>query len=268
MKLQVNNEQKMTEIVFANRNKDYGAYEIRSSYGETVFKSLLLVGITFLTFFAISYYFTHKKEITNTVILDQILPKTIVTVVDIKPEIEKPKTKGTAAATPNKLANTKSLSTIIKDSLAVETTSMTLNSGNENSSTLTENNATLGSENNGSSSNTTNNTITTNDAVIFADKQPEFEGGLNALYKYIGSKIVYPNLAREAGKEGTIYIKFIVNEKCEVTDVIAQNKLGFGLEEEAKRVINLLPKFKTPGYINNQPVKVYYNIPIKFTLGK
>ena len=95
MKLQVNNEQKMTEIIFANRNKAYGAYEIRSSYGETVFKSLLFVSLTFLIVFALGYYYTHKTEITNTVVLDQIVPKDIVTVVDIKPEIEieKPKAK-------------------------------------------------------------------------------------------------------------------------------------------------------------------------------
>jgi protein TonB len=270
MKLKVNNEQKMTEIIFANRNKAYGAYEIRSSYGETVFKSLTFVSVTFLIVFAFGYYYTHKTEITNTVVLDQIVPKDIVTVVDIKPEveIEKPKAKNIINSSPEKLPNTQSLGTIIKDSVAVETTSVALNSESISASTLTGNSTGSVTGNTSSSDGTSTTNLVNNDAVIFADSQPEFEGGLSALYKFISSKIVYPNNAREAGKEGTAYIRFIVDEQGNVTNVITQNKLGYGLDEEAKRVIELLPKFKKPGYINKQPVKVYYNIPIKFTMGK
>lgn len=276
MNIPVNNQQKLNEVIFANKNKAYGAYEIRSTYGETLFKSLAIVALTFGSLMGLGYYFTHRTVIESPVVFEQILTKDIFTPIDLeKPrEMEKPKTTPAdpTPANANK-PNTQAIGTIVKDSLAVETNTTSVNTDLVSTSTT----STTGTGETGTGGSTGTGSLTNNgnggnggetDVKIFADEAPEFEGGLSALYRFISSKIVYPNSAREVGKEGTAYVRFVVDETGGVTNVITQNKLGYGLDEEAKRVIALLPKFKKPGYVNKQPVKVYYNIPIKFSMAK
>ncbi len=276
MNIPVNNQQKLNEVIFANKNKAYGAYEIRSTYGETLFKSLTIVALTFGSLMSLGYYFTHQAEITTPIVIDQLDVKDLVTPIDLSKPLEMDKPNSTPVdptpANSNK-PNTQAIGTIVKDSLAVETnttaTNTDLTSTGTTSTTGTGETGTVGSTGTGSlTSNGNGGNGGETDVKIFADEAPEFEGGLSALYRFISSKIVYPNSAREAGKEGTAYVRFVVDETGGVTNVITQNKLGYGLDEEAKRVIALLPKFKKPGYVNKQPVKVYYNIPIKFSMAK
>lgn len=275
MNIPVNNQQKLNEVIFADKNKAYGAYEIRSTYGETLFKSLTIVALTFGILMSLGYYFTHQAEDTTPIVIDQLVPHDLVTPLDLSKPLEMDKPKSTPVeptpANSNK-PNTQAIGTIVKDSLAVETNTTSVNtdlvSTGTTSTTGTGETGTGGSTGTGSMSTNGNVGGNGNDVVIIADTAPEFEGGLSALYRFISSKIIYPNVAREAGKEGTAYVRFVVDETGGVTNVITQNKLGYGLDEEAKRVIALLPKFKKPGYVNKQPVKVYYNIPIKFSMAK
>ncbi|MCA6438264.1 MAG: energy transducer TonB [Bacteroidota bacterium] len=275
MNIPVNNQQKLNEVIFANKNKAYGAYEIRSTYGETLFKSLAIVALTFGSLMSLGYYFTHRTELPTSTEITQLIPD-IITEVNINKPVDMDKPKSTPVdPTPSNAnkPNSQAVGTIVKDSLVVETNSTSINTdvtGTSTSSTQGTGDPTnTGSSGTGSLTNNGNGAGgNENDVRIFADEAPEFEGGLSALYRFISSKIVYPNGAREAGKEGTAYVRFVVDETGGVTNVITQNKLGFGLDEEARRVITLLPKFKKPGYVNKQPVKVYYNIPIKFSMAK
>lgn len=98
------------------------------------------------------------------------------------------------------------------------------------------------------------------------DREPEFEGGLAALYKFINNNIRYPSLAAELGKQGTVYVKFVVSERGKVEKVMLQNNLGYGLDDEAKRVVSIIPDFKSPASVKGHPVKVYYQLPIRFKL--
>ncbi len=100
---------------------------------------------------------------------------------------------------------------------------------------------------------------------VVVEEMPEFPGGEEALIKYIQSNIVYPQYAREAEIQGTVYVSFVVNEKGEVTDVKVLKGIGGGCDEEAVRVVKSLPKFK-PGKQRGRPVKVQMRIPIKFIL--
>ena len=82
----LNNQQKFNEIIFENRNKAYGAYAIRSAYGNTVFKSLLLISFFSCSLATIAYFSLKETEV-SAVIIEQLLPPEISVIF----ETEKPK---------------------------------------------------------------------------------------------------------------------------------------------------------------------------------
>jgi protein TonB len=90
------------------------------------------------------------------------------------------------------------------------------------------------------------------------EEMPEFPGGVQALYEFINSKIRYPAIARENGIEGTVYVQFVVGADGTVSQVEVLRGPGGGLNEEAMRVVGLLPKWK-PGKQRGKAVPVYYN---------
>ena len=89
----------------------------------------------------------------------------------------------------------------------------------------------------------------------------------NRLFEYIIKNTVYPEMMKEAGIEGTIHLRFVINKKGEVDDIEVLRGVSGGqmLEEEAIRVIESLPDMK-PGKQQGKPVKVQYNVPVKFNL--
>lgn len=100
-------------------------------------------------------------------------------------------------------------------------------------------------------------------------QMPCFPGGNNALMKYISKYIVYPELARDAGTQGTIYTTFTITETGKVADVaILRGLSGPGAKEcndEVKLLIYSMPRWK-PARSKDKPVRVQYNVPIRFIL--
>ncbi|MBK9984570.1 MAG: energy transducer TonB [Saprospiraceae bacterium] len=92
------------------------------------------------------------------------------------------------------------------------------------------------------------------------DKIPEIIGGLTALYH----DIRYPAFAREHGIQGTVRITVIVNEFGQLEDAVINSHVGGGCDEEGLRVVKQYGF--TPAEINGKPVKVKYDIPLRFIL--
>jgi TonB family protein len=103
--------------------------------------------------------------------------------------------------------------------------------------------------------------------LMFAEEMPEFPGGTDSLRNYLNRMIRYPELAKEAGVQGTVYINFTVEKDGSLTNVnvIKGIKEGMGLNEEAVRVVKGMPNWK-PGKMNGRPVRVNMNIPVRFRL--
>jgi TonB family protein len=101
----------------------------------------------------------------------------------------------------------------------------------------------------------------------FAEQQPEFPGGQDSLMSYLRRKIKYPLLEKEQGKQGTVYISFVVYKDGTIGNVKALKEVAGapGLTKEAIRVVNAMPIW-TPGKMNGRPVNVQYTIPIRFVL--
>lgn len=98
---------------------------------------------------------------------------------------------------------------------------------------------------------------------------PSFPGGEKALMEFINKNIIYPKKAVRNKIQGTVYVKFLINENGEAVnfEIMNKTKLGYGLEEAAIEVLKKMPKW-SPGYQNNKPVNVSLIIPITFKVKK
>ncbi len=105
------------------------------------------------------------------------------------------------------------------------------------------------------------------EAQIFyiVEDMPEFPGGSLELRKHIAQNVQYPEIAKENGIQGRVFVQFVVNKKGEVEGVKVVRGVDPSLDKEAIRVIKNLPKWK-PGSQRGQAVRVSFTVPINFQL--
>ena len=97
------------------------------------------------------------------------------------------------------------------------------------------------------------------------DEAPKFQGGENALYKFINSRLVYPKVAKDNNISGKVTVRFLINTDGSVGEVTVLNGIDPELNAEAIRLIKLLPAWK-PGKLAGTPVKVSYALPVVFKI--
>jgi protein TonB len=104
-------------------------------------------------------------------------------------------------------------------------------------------------------------------AEIFTvvEEQPGYPGGDEARIRYLQENIKYPEEAKELGIQGKVFVTFVVEVDGSITDVRVLRGIGGGCDEEAIRVVRSMPKW-VPGKQRGVPVRVQFNLPIKFTL--
>jgi len=105
------------------------------------------------------------------------------------------------------------------------------------------------------------------DWYTFTDPMPQFPGGEEAFKTYLKENLRYPELEREMGIQGTVYLSIIVETNGVVTNITPLREVsgGRGLTKEAIRVLKAMPPW-TPGRMNGKPVRVKMNVPVKFRL--
>jgi TonB family protein len=95
---------------------------------------------------------------------------------------------------------------------------------------------------------------------VSVENLPEPIGGMMAIQK----KVVYPEIARRAGIQGTVYVEAFINERGEVDRAVVRKGIGSGCDEAAVAAVKQ-SKFR-PGTQQGVPVKVRLAIPIRFRL--
>jgi len=100
--------------------------------------------------------------------------------------------------------------------------------------------------------------------AVIEDK-PEFPGGMPKLMQYLGKNTKFPQIAKENGIQGRVYVQFVIDKKGNVVDVEVVRGVDPYLDKEALRVVKGMPKWK-PGKQRGKPVKVSYIVPINFKL--
>ena len=97
------------------------------------------------------------------------------------------------------------------------------------------------------------------------ENDPEFPGGVEAMYKYLAQNIKYPQLARENNITGKVYVEFVVEKDGSVSNVKVLRDIGGGCGQEAVRVVKSMPKW-SPGKQRGKAVRVQYRLPVNFNL--
>src|SRR5687768_17422126 len=105
------------------------------------------------------------------------------------------------------------------------------------------------------------------DSTLFTvvEQMPEFPGGEEAMNQFLNDNLQYPQMAKEQGIQGKVWIGFIVNKSGKITNVEVLRGIGGGCDEEAARVVKKMPDWK-PGRQSGRPVKVKFRFPINFVL--
>jgi TonB family protein len=97
------------------------------------------------------------------------------------------------------------------------------------------------------------------------DELPEYIGGDEARIQFLEENMKYPKISKEIGKMGIVMLTFIIDETGNIQYPRVKISADKYLDEEALRVIKLMPKWK-PGKVKGKNVKVIFNMPVRFTL--
>lgn len=263
-------------VVFATRNKEYGAYQLRLNYNRHVVAAAIVATSIFGLSLAWPLLLPKeevakvdsgvKEEKHTTVLLDKtILPPP-------RPQQEQP-LQEQSTPVDKQIKTVRNVTTrVVPDSHKAtevpptqkEMEGAIIGTQNIKGEALTEidlSGLETGSGGIGAGSSTSEaSTI-----FDFAEEMPSFQGGEIALMKYISKKMRYPKQAVDERIEGTVIVSFIVDRSGRVTDVTVLKGLGYGADEEAMRVIGNMPAW-SPGKQNGKPVAVRYTLPIRFSL--
>ncbi|MBW4889075.1 TonB family protein [Mucilaginibacter sp. HMF5004] len=264
-------------LVFANRNQAYGAYQLRKDNARNTNKAMLITLSGFLCMVAVPTIanmltgytpppIERKIDIDNKII--KIIPEITKPIKQLKEQPAqqlKNKTIEYKEYKPVEDIKAANPPTDVQVSKA-EVSNKTIE-GNEKGAINTGQQAgtNLGPTTNGTgvSENTTEGP---GEVFVTAEFEPTPIGGMEKFYTFLGSKIRYPNAAKESGTQGRAVITFIVEKDGSLTDIKAVRDPGNGLADEAIRVLKLSPKWK-PGMQNGRAVRVQYTIPVNFSLG-
>ena len=97
------------------------------------------------------------------------------------------------------------------------------------------------------------------------EEMPSFPGGQGALMSFLNSNIKYPVVAQENGVQGRVIVGFVVERDGSITDVKVMRSVDPSLDREAQRVVKAMPRWK-PGKQNGSAVRVKYTVPVVFRL--
>ena len=262
-------DQKWIDVVFTDRNKTYGAYELRRDNGRNT-RNALFFGLIFFVVIVTA----------NTVInwIEGFVPaakeKVKITNVVLAPppvDIKKPPPPPPPEPPKPKVDQVKFPPPVVKPDVEVKEKPPTVKElevadpGQKN--LKGDKNADV----------TIDEPVGTSDAKVTeedpnkiftsVEKSPEFPGGLDAFGKYLGNNIHYPAVARENGTQGRVILQFVVEKDGSLTDIHVVRSLGDGCDDEAIRVLKKSPHW-TPGIQNGRPVRCAYTVPIAFTLAE
>ena len=106
-----------------------------------------------------------------------------------------------------------------------------------------------------------------NEVFQVVEEMPDFPGGTTKLTEYLAQNIEYPQEALVKCIQGRVFVNFIVEPDSTITNVSVVRSLGYGCDEEALRVVKMMPKWK-PGKQHGKNVRVGYILPINFKLPK
>jgi protein TonB len=248
------------DLVFEGRNQSYGAYELRSSYNKRV--TFIIGGMIVFSFalMGLKKFIDRPKE-------EVALETVKVEQIDLTPPppVEEQPPPPPPPPPPPMVEMVKFTPPVIKDD-AVEEEPQKLQEEVKETQVGTKDQE--GEQiiapptvDNGPGEPAAPEIFT------IVEEQAEFPGGFAAMMKYIQQNVQYPAMAREAGISGKCFLKFVVNETGDISNVeVLKGVPGCpDCDKEAIRVVKSMPKWK-PAKMTGRAVKCYFNLPFSFKI--
>lgn len=247
------------DILYENRNKKYGGYELRNHYSQRALKSIGLV-YGLMSLFILNGLI-HKKDapppitsFTSRIIELKDIPLPVITIPPPK-QADPPPVHATVANTPP---------VVVADNVVHTPPPTVTDLNNAESGAMTTTGTRSGNTGTIPGTGTVNTPVIekTDQPIYVPEVMPHFNGDI---MEYLQKNIRYPDAARESGIEGRVVVQFVVDENGNISGAKIIRGVAGGCNEEALRVVNHMPRWE-PGKQNGRAVKVYYTIPISFLL--
>jgi len=271
----------LDEIVFEGRNQAYGAYQLRHDYQRNLASAgaytlalcalLLLLGAAWQRLHpAAKPVFTTTKIVEFTQIKpdDKIIKQAVRAQPKAAPRAPRPPQR-TVAATPTEVVRDDQPQPLTKPEPQPLAAAVDGHAGLPTPIPATDPNlgtepgGTVGGKGDDKGPPTT--APTSAEKFTWVEKMPEFAGGQAAMLRYLRDHLRYPRQALSAGMDGRVFLSFVVGADGRISDVQVLKGLGYGLDEEAQRVVRQMPAW-TPGYQSQHAVAVRFTLPINFQI--
>ena len=272
---------KWVEMVFAGKNKEYGAYQLRKGTSGRNIKALLILIIAaalvggFLAWKVIAQKQAEEQqaymEAMELAKLQEQAKKEKKKPEPIKPKVEQKKEIPVARETQKFTAPVIKKDELVKEENQVKQMDQL------------DDKVAVGTENKEGVKDRTVEAVR-NDIAVAApppppapkpevankvfdvvEEMPSFPGGQGALMAFLSSNIKYPVVAQENGVQGRVIVGFVVEKDGSISDVKVMRSVDPSLDREAQRVVKAMPKWK-PGKQNGSAVRVKYTVPVVFRL--
>ncbi|HTX89488.1 MAG TPA: energy transducer TonB [Bacteroidales bacterium] len=250
----------LEDLVFRDKNKLYGAYFLRKRYHRHITLSLLLATLLMLSALTYpliaSYRYKGAAGIDIGVTVNGTFmshPPDNLTLPPPPPPPLNPLEKKYKFVVPKVVSSEMGDDNFGKQDILSQNQNKELPPPDEQVTTETQ---------------PVNKTIEVPDQTeppTWVPEMPVFPGGEAELYRFLSRNLKYPGDAKDANIAGTVYLTFVVEKDGSITGVTVLRGIGGGCEEEAIRVIRSMPPW-TPGKNNGIPVRVRFNLPVKFVL--
>ena len=269
------------DLIFEGRNKQYGAYKLRTQTGKRNLKAIITIAILAalcIVLFYIkagydAYQAAHAKNENVTEISALNQPKKKEAKVERKVQVEEkkevvkevkssikftaPVIKKDAEVKPEEEMKTQDQ--IMQTNTAIGALDVKGNSDQGEILKVTQRVETEPVKTEAPKPEVENKVF---DVV---EQMPSFPGGQSALMQFLQSNVKYPVVAQENGVQGRVVVSFVVERDGSITDVQVVRSVDPSLDREAQRVVRSMPKW-IPGKQNGQAVRVKYNVPVSFRL--
>jgi len=256
MKKFINNTPGFDDVIFRDRNKEYGAYELRRSYSSTMSISIIAGMVFAISLVLVPFFNADRGNILPGQIIDYTsLPDPTLLDQLTPPEPPAPQPPPDKISDQSKFTPPEVVADTMVTDGDIPTTDQRIETavdGDPGEIPVVQPDP---------------DPITPPEpqTYITVQEMPSFPGGEAALLKFIMDNVVYPSDALENGIEGTVILQFVVTATGDINRIVVTRKANPLLDAEAERVVSILPKWK-PGKQDGNPVAVYFSLPVVFRI--
>ena len=277
--------QEWRDIVFADKNKEFGAYQLRKNSDKRHNMAMLymLIGLVVVFFLIIGYSkWSDYKEEQNAIALQEQREKMLAAQLaqqeeetqPDEPEVEEQKFEQPEVTVPEEVLATVQVTQIaIVDADKVKNEVMDMDAQKEDNTARGV--VTQEGNDDADKFQAVQEQVVVKEPepekpkeeeiFVAVEQQAEFPGGQAAMMKWLSNNVRYPESAQQNDIQGRVVVKFVVEKDGSIGHATIVKGVDRDLDREALRVVSKMPKWQ-PGKNNGVPVRSYFNLPVMFKI--